>query len=214
MDRGCSAAAKVESGGITFKQIDWLCDRSLPRLSRSEYEATSVDRSHGDALKFVPLAAVRGDTSRRLEDPLYSDHRKSRRTADTGMHASGARIPYEDPLSLPSSPRLSLASPRSRPPWHSVPEFPFASSPPRDVETTGSIGGRANTQVPFYGACPMSSASEGNANQQKLPSSSSTARPPAATLLTDAATDDPGPMTPTERTRDERHEASAPVSYG
>jgi len=49
------------------------------------------------------------------------------------------------------------------------PEFPFASSSPRDAETTGSIGGRANTSVPFYGACPMSSASEGNANQQNFP---------------------------------------------
>ncbi len=46
------------------------------------------------------------------------------------------------------------------------PANPFA---PRDVETTGSIGGRANTSVPFYGACPMSSASEGNANQQNFP---------------------------------------------
>ncbi|GJD65890.1 hypothetical protein [Methylobacterium frigidaeris] len=49
------------------------------------------------------------------------------------------------------------------------PEFPSASSSPRDVETTGSIGGRTNTSVPFYGACPMSSASEGNANQQNFP---------------------------------------------
>jgi hypothetical protein len=40
---------------------------------------------------------------------------------------------------------------------------------PRDVETTGSIGGRANTSMPFYGACPMSSAAEGNANQQNFP---------------------------------------------
>ncbi|KMO11988.1 hypothetical protein NS228_27845 [Methylobacterium indicum] len=48
------------------------------------------------------------------------------------------------------------------------PANPFA---PRDVETTGSIGaiGSANTSVPFYGACPMSSASEGNANQQNFP---------------------------------------------
>ncbi len=38
----------------------------------------------------------------------------------------------------------------------------------RDVETTGSIGS-ANTSVPFYGACPMSSAAEGNANQQNFP---------------------------------------------
>ncbi|KMO32051.1 hypothetical protein VQ03_26620 [Methylobacterium tarhaniae] len=38
----------------------------------------------------------------------------------------------------------------------------------RDVETTGSLGS-ANTSVPFYGACPMSSASEGNANQQNFP---------------------------------------------
>jgi hypothetical protein len=38
-----------------------------------------------------------------------------------------------------------------------------------DVETTGSIGGRANTSVPFYGACPTSSAAEGNANQQNFP---------------------------------------------
>ena len=49
------------------------------------------------------------------------------------------------------------------------PDFPFVSSAPRDVETTGSIGGRANNSVPFYGACPMSSASEGNANQQNFP---------------------------------------------
>ncbi|TNC15965.1 hypothetical protein FF100_01480 [Methylobacterium terricola] len=40
---------------------------------------------------------------------------------------------------------------------------------PRDVETTGSIGGRANTSVPFYGSCPMSSAAEGNARQQNFP---------------------------------------------
>ncbi|KMO16507.1 hypothetical protein [Methylobacterium platani] len=45
------------------------------------------------------------------------------------------------------------------------PATPFA---PRDVEITGSIGS-ANTSVPFYGACPMSSASEGNANQQNFP---------------------------------------------
>ncbi len=45
------------------------------------------------------------------------------------------------------------------------PATPFG---PRDVETTGSIGS-ANTSVPFYGACPMSSASEGNANQQNFP---------------------------------------------
>ncbi len=51
---------------------------------------------------------------------------------------------------------------------------------PRDVETTGSIGGRANTSVPFYGACPMSSAAEGNAKQQNFPSSN-TARPRAGT---------------------------------
>ncbi|TGD96999.1 hypothetical protein [Methylobacterium nonmethylotrophicum] len=38
----------------------------------------------------------------------------------------------------------------------------------RDVETTGSLGS-ANTSVPFYGACPMSSAAEGNANQQNFP---------------------------------------------
>ncbi|MGE7419014.1 hypothetical protein [Methylobacterium tarhaniae] len=49
------------------------------------------------------------------------------------------------------------------------PELPLASSSPRDVATTGSIGGRANTSVPFYGSCPMSSASEGNANQQNFP---------------------------------------------
>ncbi|MGX7709411.1 hypothetical protein [Methylobacterium sp. Gmos1] len=48
----------------------------------------------------------------------------------------------------------------------SSPSDPFWSD---DVETTGSIGGRANTSVPFYGACPMSSASEGNANQQNFP---------------------------------------------
>ena len=49
------------------------------------------------------------------------------------------------------------------------PEFPFATFSPRDVETTGSIDVRANTSVPFYGACPMSSAAEGNANQQNFP---------------------------------------------
>ncbi len=47
-----------------------------------------------------------------------------------------------------------------------VPAGPFWS---QDVETTGSINGRANTSVPFYGACPMSSASEGNAKQQNFP---------------------------------------------
>ncbi len=60
------------------------------------------------------------------------------------------------------------------------PEFPFASSSPRDVETTGSIGGRANTSVPFYGACPMSSASEATPTS-RTSRSSNTARPPAAT---------------------------------
>ncbi|KMO14740.1 hypothetical protein [Methylobacterium platani] len=48
----------------------------------------------------------------------------------------------------------------------SSPSDPFWSD---DVVTTGSIGGRTNTSVPFYGACPMSSASEGNANQQNFP---------------------------------------------
>ncbi len=47
--------------------------------------------------------------------------------------------------------------------------FPAAPFGPRDVETTGSIAASANTSVPFYGACPMSSASEGNANQQNFP---------------------------------------------
>ncbi|AWN46288.1 hypothetical protein DK419_08160 [Methylobacterium terrae] len=47
-----------------------------------------------------------------------------------------------------------------------APAHPFW---PRDVETTGSIGGSPNTSVPFYGACPMSSASEGNARQQNFP---------------------------------------------
>ncbi|GJD63729.1 hypothetical protein MPEAHAMD_3900 [Methylobacterium frigidaeris] len=45
------------------------------------------------------------------------------------------------------------------------PANPFWS---QDVETTGSIGS-ANTSVPFYGACPMSSAAEGNAKQQNFP---------------------------------------------
>ena len=40
----------------------------------------------------------------------------------------------------------------------------------QDVETTGSIGSRAgNGTRPFYGACPTSSASEGNARQQNFP---------------------------------------------
>ncbi|AWN53380.1 hypothetical protein [Methylobacterium sp. 17Sr1-1] len=49
--------------------------------------------------------------------------------------------------------------------------FPNAPAPAwaNSVETTGSIGGRANSSVPFYGACPMSSASEGNAKQQNFP---------------------------------------------
>ncbi|SFV01424.1 hypothetical protein SAMN02799631_03820 [Methylobacterium sp. 174MFSha1.1] len=49
--------------------------------------------------------------------------------------------------------------------------FPHASAPAwaYDVETTGSIGYRANDSVPFYGACPMSSAAEGNAKQQNFP---------------------------------------------
>jgi len=45
---------------------------------------------------------------------------------------------------------------------------PFNPSWPRDVETTGSLGS-ANTSVPFYGSCPMSSAAEGNASQQNFP---------------------------------------------
>ncbi|KMO40352.1 hypothetical protein VQ02_07740 [Methylobacterium variabile] len=46
----------------------------------------------------------------------------------------------------------------------------FTSSSPRDVETTGSLGSPfGNGTRPFYGACPMSSASEGNANQQNFP---------------------------------------------
>ncbi|GJD49733.1 hypothetical protein OPKNFCMD_2466 [Methylobacterium crusticola] len=36
----------------------------------------------------------------------------------------------------------------------------------RDVETTGSLGVH---DTPFYEACPMSSAAEGNANQQTRP---------------------------------------------
>ncbi|TNC09598.1 hypothetical protein FF100_25630 [Methylobacterium terricola] len=51
------------------------------------------------------------------------------------------------------------------------PAAPFGG---RDVETTGSLGTpsrapSANTSVPFYGACPMSSAAEGNAKQQNFP---------------------------------------------
>ncbi|KQO70493.1 hypothetical protein ASG60_18220 [Methylobacterium sp. Leaf469] len=38
---------------------------------------------------------------------------------------------------------------------------------PYDVETTGSIN--APSRVPSYGGCPMSSAAEGNANQQNFP---------------------------------------------
>lgn len=47
---------------------------------------------------------------------------------------------------------------------------PNAAAPSwsRDVETTGSLGS-ASPSVPFYGACPMSSATEGNANQQNFP---------------------------------------------
>jgi hypothetical protein len=49
--------------------------------------------------------------------------------------------------------------------------FPRAPTPSwsYDVETTGSIASRAHDSVPFYGACPMSSASEGNAKQQNFP---------------------------------------------
>ncbi|KMO32332.1 hypothetical protein VQ02_05830 [Methylobacterium variabile] len=47
------------------------------------------------------------------------------------------------------------------------PAGPFWS---QDVETTGSLGNPfGNGTRPFYGACPMSSASEGNANQQNFP---------------------------------------------
>ena len=35
------------------------------------------------------------------------------------------------------------------------------------VETTGSI--YAPSRIPAYGGCPMSSAAEGNANQQNFP---------------------------------------------
>jgi hypothetical protein len=36
-----------------------------------------------------------------------------------------------------------------------------------EVETTGSL--YAPSRVPAYGGCPMSSAAEGNANQQNFP---------------------------------------------
>lgn len=49
------------------------------------------------------------------------------------------------------------------------PEFPFGSAEPRDVETTGSISGRAITSVPFDGAGPIRSAAEGHANPQNCP---------------------------------------------
>jgi len=38
---------------------------------------------------------------------------------------------------------------------------------PPEVETTGTV--YAPSRVPAYGGCPMSSAAEGNANQQNFP---------------------------------------------
>ena len=43
---------------------------------------------------------------------------------------------------------------------------PFAPFVADEVETTGSIGVH---DTPFYGRCPMNSASEGNAEQQTRP---------------------------------------------
>ena len=46
----------------------------------------------------------------------------------------------------------------------------FAPASPYDDLTTGSIGfGGEPAYAPTYGACPMSSAAEGNANQQTRP---------------------------------------------
>ncbi|MCJ2081367.1 hypothetical protein [Methylobacterium sp. J-090] len=38
---------------------------------------------------------------------------------------------------------------------------------PYEVETTGTV--TAPSRIPAYGGCPMSSAAEGNANQQTRP---------------------------------------------
>ena len=43
----------------------------------------------------------------------------------------------------------------------------YTAFTPYDVETTGTIA--APSRVPVYGGCPMSSAAEGNANQQNFP---------------------------------------------
>ena len=42
----------------------------------------------------------------------------------------------------------------------------YTSTLPYDVTTTGSI---TNSDGPLYDRCPMSSAAEGNANQQHFP---------------------------------------------
>ncbi len=47
--------------------------------------------------------------------------------------------------------------------------FDGSRSMPYDVETTGAIGGLGVHDRPFYERCPMSSAAEGNANQQTRP---------------------------------------------
>ena len=43
----------------------------------------------------------------------------------------------------------------------------YTSFAPHDVETTGSVN--AMRRPPAYFGCPMSSAAEGNANQQNFP---------------------------------------------
>ena len=46
------------------------------------------------------------------------------------------------------------------------PALPFAYGAPHEVETTGALG---NHDGAGFTGCPMSSASEGNANQQNFP---------------------------------------------
>ncbi|WP_342154515.1 hypothetical protein [Methylorubrum sp. SB2] len=49
---------------------------------------------------------------------------------------------------------------------YGAPKGRYSSTLPYDVTTTGSING---SDGPLYDRCPMSSAAEGNANQQHFP---------------------------------------------
>ncbi len=124
-------------------------------------------RSYVVTAMLVPLRRVRECTSRRFATsyiPITARERATKpgpqRRQETEYQMKTRIAAVVTALVLGVAPISSAMAFSANSPFN-----PFA---PRDVETTGSIG-PANTSVPFYGACPMSSASEGNANQQNFP---------------------------------------------